>query len=163
MITNLLSLAGCYSGCQKFVPIVCHCEELSDEAIFWKIWEIASLRSQWLLKDSLSQSKHIFDNYSMPWIFIFYHRFRSVAKQKDGVQHHLLCATETPAGGLVRIYFLMGSNLTKPHYILGGWPAFPLTETTPSLLIKLSFQIPLTLPQKASHKTIDKVFKGKFS
>jgi hypothetical protein len=25
-----------YSGCQKFVPIICHCEELSDEAIFCK-------------------------------------------------------------------------------------------------------------------------------
>jgi hypothetical protein len=24
----------CYSGCQKFVPLNCHCEELSDEAIF---------------------------------------------------------------------------------------------------------------------------------
>jgi hypothetical protein len=35
-----------YSGCQKFVPIICHCEELSDEAIFWKTGEIASLRSQ---------------------------------------------------------------------------------------------------------------------
>ena len=31
------------SGCQKFVPIICHCEEPSDEAIFWKTWEIASL------------------------------------------------------------------------------------------------------------------------
>jgi hypothetical protein len=25
-----------YSGCQKFVPIICHCEEPSDKAIFWK-------------------------------------------------------------------------------------------------------------------------------
>jgi hypothetical protein len=25
-----------YSGCQKFVPIICHCEEFSDEAIFLK-------------------------------------------------------------------------------------------------------------------------------
>ena len=34
-----------------------------DEAIFWKTWEIASLRSQWPLKDSLSQSEHIFDSH----------------------------------------------------------------------------------------------------
>jgi hypothetical protein len=35
-----------YSACQKDVPINCHCEERSDEAIFLKRWEIASLRSQ---------------------------------------------------------------------------------------------------------------------
>jgi len=35
-----------YSGCQKFVPINCHCEEPGDEAIFLKRREIASLRSQ---------------------------------------------------------------------------------------------------------------------
>ena len=52
-----------YSGCQKYIWINCHCEELGDEAIFWKPWETASLRSQWPLKYSLSQSEHIFDDY----------------------------------------------------------------------------------------------------
>ncbi len=31
-----MALKSSYSGCQKFVPITCHCEEPSDEAIFWK-------------------------------------------------------------------------------------------------------------------------------
>jgi hypothetical protein len=35
-----------YSSCQKYVPTNCHCEERSDEAIFLKRREIASLRSQ---------------------------------------------------------------------------------------------------------------------
>jgi hypothetical protein len=66
VVFRLEPAGGFYNGCQKFVPIICHCEEPSDEAIFWKTWGIASLRSQWLLKDSLSQSEHIFDNYYIP-------------------------------------------------------------------------------------------------
>jgi hypothetical protein len=46
MPSAFMALKSSYSDCQKFVPITCHCEEPSDEAIFWKTWGIASLRSQ---------------------------------------------------------------------------------------------------------------------
>jgi hypothetical protein len=35
-----------YSGCQKYIPINRHCEELCNEAIFCETEAIASLRSQ---------------------------------------------------------------------------------------------------------------------
>ena len=81
--------------------------------------QIASLRSQWLLIDSLSQSEHIFDNYYRKEKYEIINNIIKIQKSSNGEDNYLYDKINKEYLVLMNIHFqggaksFMNENLKK--------------------------------------------------